>query len=220
MKKGYLSFAIATFVLLVLFYFVAIAFTLEDYQQAGQKRLEAQLLSQRYQDAVVFFNDTVADAIEDAAFNSKYAKACNPAAADYLSDSLGKRLVEYLNNASSRLSTESVIVSFNWNDTAKAWAKTSTESPVQKVMVLQNTPPCGNATNAIEMNRISTEISFLVNVTSRDGTSGYFNRPFSYYYDVLMNSSDETAEPEEYYIRISRELQPDSYYRCIRVTGC
>lgn len=210
MRKGLLSFAVATFAMLVLFYLVAVTYSLRDNMAIGQKRLEAQLVSQRHADAIDAYNRTILDAITDAAYASKYTGSCRGASTNAeFSDELRNRMEAYLNETTRRLSAENYRVAYGYNTTQRVLINTA--SP--RLIRLTDSSPCGTGA-LFYMNLVSTEVAIKLNVTYAGGESGFVNEVFNQTYDVFMNYTDA---PAKFIIKISAYQNPDSNVNCVEV---
>jgi hypothetical protein len=198
------SFAVAIIVALVLFYFAASVVSLSEYHAAGQKRLQLQVLAQAYNDTPAVYDDAVIDAILDSAYSSGTASACNPSAAGSLADALAARAQSYVSGATANLTA-----AFD-NTAVPALAWSASSLSVQSGSSQTLTPSC-YTNGSLLMSLTTATVAFPLNVTSQDGSTGAFSRPFNRSYDILVNYSNANRSFTVLVRRDGNEL------RCVNV---
>jgi hypothetical protein len=203
MKRGLLSFAVAFFAMLVLFYFASSAFSLSDYQSAGQTRLQLQVLSQKYSDATAYFDDAILDAIADSGYNSTESGSC-ASSASVFSTIAPVNVNTYLSRAQANLSA-----AFN-NSEVLAIDFSAENASVTGAGSASVTSACVGGT--LSMNTYYINASFPFNLTDSSRGTGYINRTFNKSYEVYVERSGAI-----FYILVQRA---GVQLRCISVTGC
>jgi hypothetical protein len=173
------------FAALVLFYFVASVVSISEYQAAGQKRLQVQVLSQAYGDATAVYDDAVIDAILDSAYTSDNAVSCNAGASGTIATRLTSKVLAYVSGATSNLT-----VAFDGTAVpATSWPASGLyvdASLGQRTL----SPSCKAAADAsLALNRVNATVAFPLNVTSADGLTGAVSKQFNRTYEVLTNYS-------------------------------
>ena len=201
MKKGLFSFAVALFAILVLFYFTSAAFSLSDYQSAGQKRLELQVLSQGYSNTIQYFDDAILNLIVNSGYNSNESGTCAGSSSTFpaaVAANAGIYVADAVTNLSGTLNNA------QWLSVGYTAASLN----VTSMGSLNITSPCVNGT----MHWYQVNASFPINFTSSNHITGYINKAFSENYNVYSarNSSN-------YYILVQRA---GVQLRCVVVTGC
>ena len=209
MRRGLLSFVIAAFVTLSLFFFASTAINLKDYQTMGQNRLSSQVLSQRYYDVTAAYEDAFLDAIRDSAFSSTLdSTTCLGVAPSQTYDTvLNAKLKAYYDNITTKFGSDGVQVAYRsvpgtfLVTTAQADATGST---------------CDNIAGTW-MKRITTESTIYITVADSTNTTGYFNETFYRKYDVYTNMTIASNPTQAFNVKIIDPSGPTTA-NCVRVT--
>ena len=208
MRRGLLSFVIAAFVTLALFFFASTAINLRDYQAMNQNRLTSQILSQRYYDVTAAYDDAFIDAIRDSAFNSTYGSlTCLGVAPTMTFDTvLNAKLKGYYDNVTSRFDNDGIQVAYRTNpanfliDTIQADTTGST---------------CDNIAGTV-MKNVTVETTIYVTVADPSNTTGYFNETFYRKYSMYANMSSPTNPTPAFNVKIMGNSGP-TMVNCVRV---
>ncbi|MFA5246307.1 MAG: hypothetical protein WC408_00265, partial [Candidatus Micrarchaeia archaeon] len=178
MKKGLLSFAVAIFAALVILYYAASVSSISGYQLVGQKNLEMQVLSQKYSDAVAYYDNTAIDAIIDAAYDSSYSGTCKNTANTF-ETAFSSRAAAYIPLATTSLRTafgNSAEISDEFSPTGVSVDESGAAIPI--------IPRCTGT--EISMHPITATVSFPFNVTSSSKDTGAVGKAFTKAYDVFV----------------------------------